>query len=55
MDTPPPEGRVRALYAAAAAGLDVASFVVRAIWLLCLLYLIAIVGALAAGAIHAVF
>ena len=52
---PSDDGRLRALYAAAAAGLDVASFVVRAVWLVCMVYLLVIVGALVSGAVQAIF
>jgi len=53
--TPRPDGRLRALYAVASAGLDVATFVVQAIWLLCLIGLIAFVAAIAGGVYHAIF
>jgi hypothetical protein len=51
----PSDGRLRALYAAAAAGLDVATFVVQAVWLVCLVGLAAIAVALVAGVSHAIF
>lgn len=33
------DGRIRALYAAASAGLDTASFLVRAVWVVCVVVL----------------
>jgi len=43
-----PDGRLRALYAATAAGLDVAGFVVQAIWLLCVFGLTVLAGTIIA-------
>jgi hypothetical protein len=48
------DGRLRALSAAAAAGLDIATFVVQAVWLVCVLGLVVLVVALVAGAYHAI-
>jgi hypothetical protein len=50
-----PEGRLRALYAVAAAGLDIASFVVQAVWLMCMVGLTALVVAIVTGAYHMIF
>jgi hypothetical protein len=50
-----PDGRLRALYAAAAAGLDIAGFVVQAVWLMCVVGLAAFVVAIAAGVVDALF
>ena len=50
-----PEGRLRAIYAAAAAGLDVAGFVVQAVWIMCVVGLAAFVVAIVGGAYHAIF
>jgi hypothetical protein len=50
-----PEGRLRALYAAAAASLDIASFAVQAVWLMCMVGLAALVVAIVAGAYDAIF
>jgi hypothetical protein len=50
-----PDGRLRALYAAAAAGLDIASFTVQAVWIVCLVGLVAVVVSVVAGAYNAIF
>ena len=50
-----PDGRLRALYAAAAAGLDIAGFAVQAVWLMCVVGLAAFVIAIVGGAYHAIF
>ena len=50
-----PDGRLRALYAAAAAGFDTASFLVQALWILCVFALTALVVAFGASAYNAVF
>ena len=49
-----PDGRLRALYAAAAAGFDTASFLVQALWILCV-FATALVVAFGASAYNAVF
>jgi hypothetical protein len=48
------DGRLRALCAAAAAGLDIATFVVQALWLVCLLGLVVLVVAIIAGVSRAI-
>jgi len=50
-----PDGRLRALYAAAAAGLDTAGFLVQAVWLMCVVGLAAFVVAIVASAYQAIF
>lgn len=54
--TPPTsrDGRVRALYAMAAAGLDIGSFVVQAVWLLCVVGLTVFVVTIVAAIFHAI-
>ena len=49
-----PDGRQRALYAAAAAGLDITAFVVQAVWVMCVVGLAALVVSVVAGAYHAI-
>jgi hypothetical protein len=49
-----PDGRVRALYAATAAGLDIAGLLVQAVWLLCVFGLIVLVGSVVAAAMQAI-
>ena len=49
-----PDGRLRALYAATAAGLDIAGFLVQAVWLLCVFGLIVLVGSVVAAVVHAI-
>jgi hypothetical protein len=55
VNPPTPDGRVRALYAAASFGLDVAAFVIQAVWLMCVVGLAAFVLAFIAGAYQALF
>jgi hypothetical protein len=50
-----PDGRLRALYAVAAGSLETASFAVKAVWLLCVLLLVAIIGGILAGLLNAIF
>ena len=49
-----PDGRLRALYAVSAAGLDIAGFVVQAVWLGCVFGLIVLVGSVIAAVLHAI-
>lgn len=49
------DGRLRALYAATAAGLDIVGFLVQAVWLVCVLGLIVPVSAIVAGTYRAIF
>jgi hypothetical protein len=51
----PADGRLRALYAAAAASLDIGAFLVQALWLVCVVALAGFVLAIAGGAYHAIF
>jgi hypothetical protein len=50
-----PDGRIRALYAAASAGLETASFLVRAVWIVCVVVLAFFVVTFAAAAVDAIF
>ena len=48
-----PDGHLRALWAATAAGLEVAGFLVQAVWLLCVFGLIVLAGSIVAAAVQA--
>jgi len=55
LSTPPPgDGRIRALYSAAAATFETASFLVQAVWIICVVLLAVLVATLLAGAVHAI-
>ena len=54
-DPAPPDGRLHALYAAAAGTLETASLAVKAVWLICVMVLAVIVVGILAGLLAAVF